>query len=96
MIVPAFEWAQSTWYIYLRIKWAHKIDAPALHDFPPKPAGRVRRRREAGAVNDDFGTTQRRYLRLRSDSGGRRDAFYCMVGLHEQLAVHADFQRLRV
>ena len=25
-IVPAFEWAQSLSHVYLRVKWAHKID----------------------------------------------------------------------
>lgn len=31
-IVPAFEWAQSASHAFLRIKWAHKIDAPATLD----------------------------------------------------------------
>lgn len=31
-IVPALEWAQSASAVYLRIKWAHKIDAPATLD----------------------------------------------------------------
>lgn len=31
-VVPALEWAQSASAVYLRIKWAHKIDAPATLD----------------------------------------------------------------
>jgi len=31
-IVPAFEWAQSASHAFLRVKWAHKIDAPATLD----------------------------------------------------------------
>ena len=31
-VTPAFEWAQSATHALLRIKWAHKIDAPATLD----------------------------------------------------------------
>jgi len=38
-IAPAYEWAQSVEHIFLQVKWAHKLDAPAtLGCRPDEPA----------------------------------------------------------
>jgi len=38
-IAPAYEWAQSVEHIFLQVKWAHKLDAPAtLGCKPDEPA----------------------------------------------------------
>ena len=36
-IPPAYEWAQSVDQVFLQVKWAHKLDAPATLGCKPEP-----------------------------------------------------------
>ena len=36
-IAPAYEWAQSVDQVFLQVKWAHKLDAPATLGCKPEP-----------------------------------------------------------